>query len=500
MIASESKEVGMTTSEKRASRKPARLRSRSAVVLGLVTLLVCTAGACATVNISKDRDTAYNQAVEAFSSDDHDVAARAAWAYLDGASKDDIRYDRALRLLAQSAETMGLTYVAGLWYLDIAKSKREVELIPIALRGLERIVMGGAHDEETLVKGFLASSEFASMPTDVQSFLDYLQGRDSAAAGLNTWADQRLGRIPQSSPYYHRATYVAIVRAIARGQLVMATKALAQLAKRDKLPKKLRRDVVRSQARLAFESKDFPAAVKYYETLRALAPDEPTLLLEMAWSHYYLGDSRRALGLLLALDAPIYRQLIAPERFLLEALSLRRLCQFNHARRAAVRLQQRHGDALDDLHAGVPLMKSAALRGAARLRGTTRTLAEYRTQLRREAKTVSDLGVGSKLEAVISELYKRGLSEAKRREERDMRAGVRAVAQDLLNSEEGVRLLLHELSVALLRGRRRPAGVREKPLIAVKAGGKRVFYEFQGSFWTDELDDLVVTLSDRCID
>ena len=107
---------------------------------------IASAAGCATVNIAKDREKAFNQSVEALAADDHAVAAQAAWAYLDGASKDDPRYDRALRLIAMSSEELGLTYVASLWYLDIAEGKRDPELVPKAVRGLERIVMGGKHD------------------------------------------------------------------------------------------------------------------------------------------------------------------------------------------------------------------------------------------------------------------------------------------------------------------------------------------------------------------
>jgi hypothetical protein len=63
-----------------------------------------------------------------------------------------------------------------------------------------------------------------------------------------------------------------------------------------------------------------------------------------------------------------------------------------------------------------------------------------------------------------------------------------------------VRLILHELSVALLRGRRRPGGPPEAPPPKIQVGGKKVGYRFDGEFWTDELDDLVVFAEDRCID
>ena len=59
---------------------------------------------------------------------------------------------------------------------------------------------------------------------------------------------------------------------------------------------------------------------------------------------------------------------------------------------------------------------------------------------------------------------------------------------------------VHELSVSMLRGRRRPDGVPERELEPIPTGGDRVFYQFIGEFWTDELDELVVRAEDRCID
>ena len=79
-------------------------------------------------------------------------------------------------------------------------------------------------------------------------------------------------------------------------------------------------------------------------------------------------------------------------------------------------------------------------------------------------------------------------------------AAKQARAGELLAAEEGVNLILHELSVGLLRGRNRSPGA---PLMAapqVTTGDRRSYFRFQGEFWTDELDDLVVVAEDRCID
>jgi hypothetical protein len=70
----------------------------------------------------------------------------------------------------------------------------------------------------------------------------------------------------------------------------------------------------------------------------------------------------------------------------------------------------------------------------------------------------------------------------------------------LLAAEEGVNLILHELGVGLLRGRKRSPGPPVAPSPQVTTGGHRTFFHFENEFWTDELDDLVVVAEDRCID
>ena len=108
--------------------------------------------------------------------------------------------------------------------------------------------------------------------------------------------------------------------------------------------------------------------------------------------------------------------------------------------------------------------------------------------------------LGENLTERLMTIYDRGLAEARIREQIVLEEESRNLAAELLDAEEGVRLVVHELSVSMLRGRRRPVGAAERPAETISAGGDRVFYGFIGEFWTDELDDLVVVAEDRCID
>jgi len=495
------------------------LRYTSVSLAALISLL---ASAC--LMIPADRREAYSAAIESQERGRYERAAAAADFYLQGTSPDDPRYDRALMIIGRSCEQIGLTYAASVLYRDVAMSGRNIELLPPALRGLERIVRTGRYDEDQIIGGFVAGAEFASQPDDVQGFLSYYQGRDSVRRGLVQWGDEQFDRIPVESDYHFRAVFVHAIRAVANGQLELARELLEWLLAQDEegtehhsllwndriirshpnahLPQGLRVDIHRTLARMAFEERRYEEAMSQYEQIRDLAPDDPEILLEMAWTYYYLGNSRLALGRLVALDAPIHSGYIAPERYALEAFCLRRICQFGAARHAAVRLWERHGDALEELLAGVPVNESEALRRAARRRQGVIATAQFNSQVRRERDLVRTRAgrLGEDLTERLMTIYDRGLAEARIREEIALEDETRALAAELLDAEEGVRLVVHELSVSMLRGRRRPVGAPERPAETVTARGDRASYGFTGEFWTDELDDLVVLAEDRCID
>ena len=465
-------------------------------------LLIGVAPGCGGPKLAETREATFAQAVEASLEEDDALAAAAAWSYLEGASIDDPRYDRAMRLLARSAERLGFSYAASLWYLEIARARRDPTLAGEAIAGIERLIEAYPHDEQTLMQGFVATAEISGLPPEQQAFVAYHQGLDSLRKGLPGWATEQFAEIPPETLYARRAEYVMLVRQIARGDLEGAAEGLAELREARGVPEDLQLDIDRTLARIAFDQARWRDALEAYEKVRKSAPDDPQLLLEMAWTHFYLGEYQRALGLLLALDAPAYSGLIAPERYLLEALTLRKLCQFEPARRAAVRLELRHGDALEDLYAGVPLRQSEALRRAARLRPGGMEVADWRARVEVEAAQVEETSrrLGPALTARLDAIYAQGEREAKRREDAELEDEMIQVAEELLAAEENIRLILHELGVALLRGRRRGEGADATEAVATIEEAEQIAYQFDGEFWTEELDDIVVRIEDRCID
>ena len=117
-----------------------------------------------------------------------------------------------------------------------------------------------------------------------------------------------------------------------------------------------------------------------------------------------------------------------------------------------------------------------------------------------EQRSIGKKGLSPELTQHLTTLYERGVLEARRGLEARLSSAVDALAEELLEAEEGVNLLLHELGVGLLRGRERAAGPALAPAPEVTAGGRTAYFRFEGEFWTDELDDLIVVAEDRCIE
>lgn len=471
--------------------------------LGILAVLAACLGlfGCATERFAEDHGDVFQQAVEASKEERSIDAAAAAYHYVQGSTIDDPKYDRALRLLARASERLGLTYAASLWYLDIARSRRNVELVGDAVAGLERIIRNHPYDRATLLEGFIASEDITGLAPEQKAFVAYQQGLDSLRHGYERWGSDSFASIPEQSAYRLRARYVLAVRRIADYELEEARSELEALLEED-LPRDLETDVHRTLARAEFERQNYEDALEQYRAIQDRAPEHPRLLLEMAWSHYYLGHYKRALGLLVALDAPVYRDLIAPRRYILEALSLRALCQYGPARKAAKRLEERYGDALEDLYAGMPLEHSEPLREAAGLRAGGRSVAEFRDRIEFERQKLDRLSgrLGEELVGRLEEIYDHALEEVKRREKEQLVGEMRELAQELLAAEEGVRIILHELGVSLLRGQRGSTLSKGGDLVEETDPRDRIIYRFDGEFWTDELDDLVVRMEDRCID
>lgn len=446
--------------------------------------------------------SAYDAAVLELKRENFPAASKEAFAYREGHAQTDDYYDRAWLVAAEAFRGMDLTHASNVAYRDVAEGRRNEDLVITALRGLERAVQGGHSDEDLLVRGFIAGSDFGTLPEDIAGFVLYEQGRDNARRGLVGWARERFTLIPESSPYRARGMLANAVLLIEENKLNEAEVVLREASRQEAADGLARATALHTLAQVLFERGSYDEALRVLDRVNPRFVRESDLLLEKAWAEYYRGNSRRSLGLLLALDAPAYALALAPERYILAALGYRRLCHYNLARDNALELRRRHGDALRALRNGddpeeVPDVRSAALR-----QGEARRLALLVATLEAEKERLGDLegALGARLHAFLERMYDNSLEDLRLKVKVALRLEAEAIAQQLLDSDEQVALLEHELSVDLLRGRRRPTALVELSQESVRPiRGPKAIYAFDGEYWTDELQDLIVVVEDRCV-
>ena len=592
--------------------------------MAAATLLACIAqgpqsAAAPAVPLSGQK--LFAVAKDALTNKEFDRAAALCWRYLATTEKGAAKYESAQFFLATALEALGYYHGAAEYYFRVANTRRSPELLPRAIRALERIALSRPIDEGLILRDLIADTDFGgALPNDLNDFVYYWQGLTNLRRGLHSWSNERFNRISRLGYYFYQSLYTASVRLLAGGDRTAETAAVTNFAQLfgaldlasalesirrrgeadsalafslkallnddnqvqvrfGRLPKTWavelamlglarisaeakvllqrsretddeelgrpfayqvsiggfpiyrraprferraqmikavakRRDAVRnvfakaqhSLARLLFEQKRFAAA---YDTLGKIPKGTGELssevLLERAWSKYKSGDPHRAMGLLYALDAPVYRHLLAPEKYVLRALIYRRFCHFRAAKIAARRFRLHYAKTLTQIREGIPLTRVKRVREAALRQADTLPLYLFYRSLKNELKLLEDAPSDWKKFGLQKHL--RALYRQKRRQTRAALLGALAkstkhVAEQMLRTEEQVHLLEYEVGQAIFQRVQETAGVAKirKTAAKVPLSSSRVYYHFTGEYWTDELPRYKFNIEDRCVE
>lgn len=84
-------------------------------------------------------------------------------------------------------------------------------------------------------------------------------------------------------------------------------------------------------ARIYFKLGDFEKAIRHYEDIPKTSIKWPYILLEKAWSYYYLGKHNRSLGILITYDSPLLASYFMPEAEVLKAMNYYQMCLYEDA-------------------------------------------------------------------------------------------------------------------------------------------------------------------------
>ncbi len=160
----------------------------------------------------------------------------------------------------------------------------------------------------------------------------------------NVKAYEILSRIPDSHQFAAEAALIkGTIKNIDRKNIeainqyeLCASKASAQESnsKGDKLKRYynyVKETCIIRAARVNIEEKKYEEALTIYEKIDKRSYKWPYILLDQAWAHYYLKDYNRTLGLTVTYKSPLLESYFFPEAEVLTALSYYNMCLWDDA-------------------------------------------------------------------------------------------------------------------------------------------------------------------------
>lgn len=463
----------------------------------------------------------FAQAMEAVRRGDLAETARLCWAYLKSRERGQQspeagagdKAESANFYLGEALERLGYVHAAIDRYTEIVTERRAPQLVPRALGALERLSRKSRAIEEGLARdGVLSVAEFEELPPRLSAFVHYRQAIDDLRQGYDSWAQRHLGRIQEDSPYLPMALYARAVWRVGRGEGDAALEDLGRVIADKQAPADVRSRALHQRARLLYDRGKWDEAYADLDKVDMRFEPGGEILMEKAWAKYRARDFRTALGLLHALGAPSYEGRFQPERYLLRSLIFSKYCHFRAAKRSIELFRQRFAKEIGALRGGAKPDDIAELREAAFERtGSTGAgaMEEVLRQLLREQRDVgavaswgSPKGNGT-LNQFLAELYGVKLRGLRFRQGQLLRGASEQVAAELLHANEQMNLLEYEVGLGIYRRIGRDARVAtseaERKVTIPKVSDK-VYFHFDGEYWTDELPDMQFFIEDRCVD
>ena len=438
--------------------------------------------------------------------DDFVDAAAAMYDYVATNEATVENYEWAEYFLGRSLAALGFEHAAAEYLYNVAKNRSRPEILPDALSAIESLLTR-PHDEDLLEGRLLTDSDFGYLPGSIDDFVAYHQGLADLRAERVAWAERLFDRIDPEGPYAPKSLYALAVQRLKGNRMTDAVKLFRKALAHPESDRDIRNQARLALARVLYEAERYKDALRIYGQVEVpeLTLAEASLFLEKAWTHYWMRDYRKTMGILYALEAPSYRGYHAPEKFLLRALVYKNMCHYIPAKREIRRFRFRFGRTLQNIADRIDLRDDDVLRGAALQRGKLGRVAAFRRGVADEAGRIDTIGgrwivVG--LDEQLRKMYELKAQQVDLRLAAELRRATREIAEELVDFEEQMYLLDYEVGLAIYRRLRKEDARRptEADDLTIPIAGDDVFYNFDDEFWNDELPTYDFLVENRCFD
>jgi TolA-binding protein len=449
-----------------------------------------------------DTDQRMDHGLERLKSKDYEDAANLLYGVYEKLPTSDSRRDLASFHLASTLVSLGLSQAAVAHYSEILSGRRTPELMDKTLTAIKALHEQRLVNESRFVENVLYGGQYTDLTPDVADFVEYLQALTDIRHSFPIWGRARLETLAKGTrPYSFSARYALAVERVAQKDDDVAAKELQEIiASPEDVPAELKNKARTALGRILYEKKKYEDAWQVYSQVDSPLPLQDIVMVERAWDRVADGEHQRALGLLVGLGAPVFRNIFSPERFLIRGIALRRLCQYRAAHLAVREFRNTYRVQLDTIKsrsslAAEPTIRGWAVAGTKFLRDQTRV----NDVLTRERDAAAHIG-DKALRAHLATVYASDMATVKTAIDKDLEHATEKVAEELLRIDEQMSLVDYEIGAGLFKASGEGNVAPSQLTIDVPyTGTDNVYFRFDGEYWSDELRDYEVLAADRCV-
>jgi hypothetical protein len=289
-------------------------------------------------------------AQELFKNNDHKAAALAAYEIANEQGHPDVSLE-AQQLLGKSLYRVGLSHSALTQFAKLLAKGPQTKQFKNALEWVVFVSHKTANESVALDEiARYADTEFPDrFRTELYYLLAGYLARSARAAdlgGQKAQADKsfddvrRLAQqIPRSDAFYARAKYLEGIAHFRKERWADSLEAMKEVIRltrpgtkrtprQARLDQEVRQLAFMQLARIHYGQRQNRYAVAYYEKVLRGSQQWLESLFEAAWAHYRVGQDEQALGNLVTLAAPFFRDEYFPEAYILRGVIYYENCRY----------------------------------------------------------------------------------------------------------------------------------------------------------------------------
>jgi hypothetical protein len=442
----------------------------------------------------------FDQGFQSYQSGKYERAMQQLFSFVSDASEETLNVEWGEFFLALSYEELGLQHAAIDTYAHLLGRKPNPQIVSAVLRTFETLSFTDSYDQELMLDYGVVNQDFGFVDESLQDFINYQQGLYNWRVGLVSWGDENFSKVKPDSHYFHRINLAKAHRFVYHGDMANALSFVNQILEQTGLPDDLTADAELLAARLHFEQRAFDQAIPLYANAVSRGNGTSPILLELAWSHYLMGDREKALGLLYAFDAPSYRSLFAPEYFVLKAHIYKDVCYYQAAERVSSEFSDRYQSAMDALYDRKKRLNPdySELHQPLLSRQGVNLNWNLLKRLQSERPLINEKDWASPLVEHLKGLYRLKIESASWKLQQSIKAHFDQLANQTLVISEEMSLIEYEMGVQRFQNTLDSVALHEEAERLARQRDGSVAYKFQNEYWNDELGHLVIELESNC--